>query len=225
MPRFAYRTSLLIYRSALVFLLCTVTLGHAASEGKLNYQQARKALSHAEPQQRINGMNKLLKFGTAKDAGLVYALLDDAEPSVRQVALGTVWQLWGKSGNEAIDKLYQKGLEHMQDGDIPKAIQVFSAIIAKRAEFAEAWNKRATVYYMSGEYDLSIEDCQEVLKRLPQHFGALVGYAQMLAERSEPERALELMERASKVNPYLANAELMMAALRIQIEAKRKNTI
>ena len=225
MPRFAYRTSLLIYRLALFLMLCAINLGHAASEGKLNYQQARKALSNAQPQQRINGMNKLLKLGTAKDASLVYALLDDAEPSVRQVALGTVWQLWGKSGNAAIDKLYQKGLDHMQDGDIPKAIQVFSAIIAKRPEFAEAWNKRATVYYMSGEYDLSMEDCQEVLKRLPQHFGALVGYAQMLAERSEPERALELMERASKVNPYLANAELMIAALRIQIETKRKNTI
>jgi len=224
-PRFAYRTSLLIYRLALFLMLCAINLGHAASEGKLNYQQARKALSNAQPQQRINGMNKLLKLGTAKDASLVYALLDDAEPSVRQVALGTVWQLWGKSGNAAIDKLYQKGLDHMQDGDIPKAIQVFSAIIAKRPEFAEAWNKRATVYYMSGEYDLSMEDCQEVLKRLPQHFGALVGYAQMLAERSEPERALELMERASKVNPYLANAELMIAALRIQIETKRKNTI
>ena len=225
MPRLAYRTSYLIYRLALVFLLCSINLGHAASEGKLNYQQARKALSHAEPQQRMNGMKQLLKLGTAKDASLVYALLNDTEPAVRQVALGTVWQLWGKSGNAAIDKLYRKGLDHMQDGDMPNAIQVFSAIIAKRPEFAEAWNKRATVYYMSGEYDLSMEDCQKVLKRLPQHFGALAGYAQMLAERGMPERALELMERASKVNPYLANAELMMAALRIQIETKRKNTI
>jgi len=224
-PRFLSRTPLLIYRLALFLVLCAINPGYAAGEGKLNHQQARKALSHAEPQQRINGMNQLLKLGTAKDASLVYALLDDAEPSVRQVALGTVWQLWGKSGNAAIDKLYQKGLDHMQDGDTPKAIQVFSTIIAKRPEFAEAWNKRATVYYMSGEYELSMNDCQEVLKRLPQHFGALVGYAQMLAERSQPERALELMEQASKVNPYLANAELMMAALRIQIETKRKNTI
>ena len=151
MPRFLSRTPLLIYRLALFLVLCAINPGYAAGEGKLNYQQARKALSHAEPQQRINGMNQLLKLGTAKDASLVYALLDDAEPSVRQVALGTVWQLWGKSGNAAIDKLYQKGLDHMQDGDIPKAIQVFSTIIAKRPEFAEGWNKRATVYYMSGQ--------------------------------------------------------------------------
>jgi tetratricopeptide (TPR) repeat protein len=141
------------------------------------------------------------------------------------VALATVWQLWGKSGDAAIDTMYQEGMGLMQDRDLPKAIQVFSDIIAKRPEFAEAWNKRATLYYMAGEYERSMQDCEEVIKRLPEHFGALVGYAQMLAERSQPERALALMERASKINPYLANAELMMAALRIQIENKRKSMI
>ena len=211
--------------AALVLVLCAMQLAHAASEEKLNYQQARKALGHAEPQRRIHGMYQLGKLGTAKDADAVYALLDDAEPTVRQAALATVWQLWGKSGDANIDKLYQEGLDRMQGGDMPKAIKVFSDIIARRPAFAEAWNKRATLYYMAGEYELSMQDCEEVLKRLPEHFGALVGYAQMLAERSQPERALALVERASKINPYLANAELMMAALRIQIENKRKNMI
>ena len=210
---------------ALVLVLCAMQLAHGASEEKLNYQQARKALGHAEPQRRIHGMYQVGKLGTAKDADAVYALLDDAEPTVRQAALATVWQLWGKSGDANIDKLYQEGLDRMQGGDMPKAIKVFSDIIARRPAFAEAWNKRATLYYMAGEYELSMQDCEEVLKRLPEHFGALVGYAQMLAERSQPERALALMERASKINPYLANAELMMAALRIQIENKRKNMI
>lgn len=210
---------------ALVLVLCAMQLAHGASEEKLNYQQARKALGHAEPQRRIHGMYQLGKLGTAKDADAVYALLDDAEPTVRQAALATVWQLWGKSGDANIDKLYQEGLDRMQGGDMPNAIKVFSDIIARRPAFAEAWNKRATLYYMAGEYELSMQDCEEVLKRLPEHFGALVGYAQMLAERSQPERALALMERASKINPYLANAELMMAALRIQIENKRKNMI
>ena len=214
-----------ILRLALAFALCAVQMAYAASEEKLSYQQARKALSHAEPQRRINGLYQLGKLGTAKDADAVYALLDDGEPTVRQAALSTVWQLWGKSGDAATDKLYQEGLDRMQDGDMPKAVKVFSDIIAKRPAFAEAWNKRATIYYMSGDYELSMQDCEEVLKRTPRHFGALVGYAQMLAEREQPEKALALMERASKVNPYLANAELMIAALRIQIENKRKNMI
>ncbi len=225
MSSFLRSTLYPILRMAVAFVLCAMQLAHAASEEKLNYQQARKALGHAEPQRRINGMAQLTQLGTAKDADAVYPLLDDAQPAVRQVALATIWQLWGKSGDAAIDKLYQEGLKRMQDGDTPKAVKVFSDIIAKRPAFAEAWNKRATIYYMAGEYELSMQDCEKVLELLPQHFGALVGYAQMLAERSQPERALELMERASKVNPYLANAELMMAALRIQIENKRKNMI
>jgi tetratricopeptide (TPR) repeat protein len=210
---------------ALVFALCATHFVHAASSERLNDQQAQKALSHAEPERRINGLRRLLKRGTAKDAGLVYPLLSDTEPAVRQAALATVWQLWGRSGDAAIDKLYREGLNLMQSGDTPKAIEVFGSIIAKRPEFAEAWNKRATIYYMSGEYDLSLRDCEEVLKRVPQHFGALVGYAQMLSERSQPERALELMERASQVNPYLANADLTMRALRVQIETNRKNLL
>jgi len=210
---------------ALVFALCATHFVHAASSERLNYQQAQKALSHAEPERRINGLQRLLKRGTAKDAVLVYPLLSDTEPAVRQAALATVWQLWGKSGDAAIDKLYREGLNLMQSGDTLKAIEVFGSIIAKRPEFAEAWNKRATIHYMSGEYDLSLRDCEEVLKRVPQHFGALVGYAQMLSERSQPERALELMERASQVNPYLANADLMMGALRVQIETNRKNLL
>lgn len=218
-------TAFLCRALALVFALCATHFVHAASSGRLNDQQAQKALSHVEPERRINGLQRLLKRGTAKDAGLVYPLLSDTEPAVRQAALATVWQLWGRSGDAAIDKLYREGLNLMQSGDTPKAIEVFGSIIAKRPEFAEAWNKRATIYYMSGEYDLSLRDCEEVLKRVPQHFGALVGYAQMLSERSQPERALELMERASQVNPYLANADLMMRALRVQIETNRKNLL
>ena len=214
-----------ILRLALVFALSAMQLAHAASEEKLNYQQARKALGHAEPQRRIHGMYQLTKLGSAKDANAVYPLLDDAQAEVRQVALATVWQLWGKSGDAAIDKLYQEGVDKMRFGDTAGAIKVFSDIIAKRPAFAEAWNKRATIYYMAGDYEQSMQDCEKVLELTPQHFGALVGFAQMLAERSQPERALALMERASKINPYLANAELMMAALRIQIENKRKNMI
>ena len=214
-----------ILRLALVFALSAMQLAHAASEEKLNYQQARKALGHAEPQRRIHGMYQLTKLGSAKDANAVYPLLDDAQAEVRQVALATVWQLWGKSGDAAIDKLYQEGVDKMRFGDTAGAIKVFSDIIAKRPAFAEAWNKRATIYYMAGDYEMSMQDCEKVLELTPQHFGALVGFAQMLAERSQPERALALMERASKINPYLANAELMMAALRIQIENKRKNMI
>jgi len=204
-------------------LWCAATPLQAATDTPLNYQQARKALKDPDPERRTQAMGRLLQLGKARDARWVYPLLGDSDLSVRQVALATVWQLWGRSGDAAIDRLYQQGIEAMNARELAEAQDIFSKIIAKRPQFAEGWNKRATVYYMTGQYALSMKDCEEVLKRIPQHFGALVGYAQMLADQGSPERALELMERAIKVNPYVSNAEFMMEELRQQIENKRKN--
>jgi tetratricopeptide (TPR) repeat protein len=210
---------------ACLALWCAATPSQAASEAPLSYQQAKKALKDADPERRVQAMSRLLQLGKAPDARWVYPLLADTDPSVREVALSTVWQLWGRSGDADVDRLYQQGVDAMNAQELAEAQDIFSKIIAKRPQFAEGWNKRATVYYMAGQYERSIKDCEEVLKRVPQHFGALVGYSQMLAQQGRPERALELMERAVKVNPYVSNAEFMMEALKQQIENKRKNTV
>jgi tetratricopeptide (TPR) repeat protein len=141
------------------------------------------------------------------------------------VALGTVWQMWGRTGDKEIDTLYGDGTAEMKEGNVLEAIRIFSDIITKRPAFAEAWNKRATLYFMIGQFELSMQDCEEVLKRVPNHFGALSGYAQMLAERDQPEKALDLMQRAVAVNPNMVNAELLMADLRRRIDMKRKQSV
>jgi tetratricopeptide (TPR) repeat protein len=78
---------------------------------------------------------------------------------------------------------------------------------------------------MIGQYDLSILDCEEVLKRVPQHFGALSGYARMLVDKGQFERALDYMERANLVNPQMQNAAEMILQLRKQIFANKKNMV
>ncbi len=209
-------------------LTLTLALGAAppagAQQGPLNRQQALQALDHADPLRRLEGMVRLADIGTAADADALMPRLLDADPTLRQAALAIVWRLWGRSGDAAIDKLYEQGVGLMQSGNLPRAAAVFSDIISRRPVFAEAWNKRATIYYMLDQYDLSMKDCDEVLKRVPHHFGALSGYAQMLAEREQPERALEYLERAYRVNPYSGNVEPMIEHLRRQVEAKRKKS-
>jgi tetratricopeptide (TPR) repeat protein len=182
---------------------------------------AGAGLSHADPSRRLDAMERLGELGTAADADAVMPRLSDPNPVVRRVAQALVWHLWGRSGDPGIDALYQNGVQAMQAGDLPRAVAVFTDIIGKRPAFAEAWNKRATLYYMMNQYELSMKDCDEVLKRVPAHFGALSGYAQMLAERGDPERALELFERAYRANPNIGNAELILRDLRQQIENKR----
>ena len=194
----------------------------AAQQVTLDRQQALLALDHADPARRLEGMVGLANTGGAGDAEALMPRLLDADPSLRQAAVVIIWRLWGRSGDAAIDALYQQGMGLMQSGNLPKAVAVFSDIISQRPAFAEAWNKRATIYYMLDQHDLSMKDCEEVLKRVPNHFGALSGYAQMLAEKDQPERALELLERAYRVNPNTSSAEPMIDGLRRRIEAKRK---
>jgi len=170
-------------------------------------------------------MNRLALIGTADAAEAVLPRLHDKEPGLRKVALGTVWRMWGRSGDREIDLLYDEGTAEMQEGNVLEAIRIFSDIISKRPAFAEAWNKRATLYFMVGQFELSMQDCEEVLKRVPKHFGALAGYAQMLAERDQPERALELMQRAVAINPNMVNADALMDDLRRRIETKRKQMV
>lgn len=196
----------------------------AGAQDLLDHQQAMQALEHVDPENRLKAMLRLAEIGTAADADAVLALLHDADPRLRQLALPLVWQLWGRSGDTGVDALYQQGMALMQAGALPSAILLFTRIIDQRPAFAEAWNKRATLYFMQGQYELSMKDCEEVLRRVPLHFGALSGYAQMLAERGQPERALEYLQRAYRVNPNMANADLMIRGLRQQIEIKRKNS-
>jgi len=191
----------------------------------MSQQQALRTLNHSDPQQRFEAMNRLALIGTADAADAVLPRLHDKEPVLRNVALGTVWQMWGRTGDKEIDTMYGDGTAEMKEGNVLEAIRIFSDIITKRPAFAEAWNKRATLYFMVGQFELSMQDCEEVLKRMPKHFGALSGYAQMLAERDQPEKALDLMQRAVAVNPNMVNAERLMADLRRRIEIKRKQSV
>ena len=221
------RCLLFTIRCALVCSMVVFALPWNTVQAKeaMTQQQALRTLNHSNPQRRFEAMNRLAVIGTADAADAVLPRLHDKDPGLRTVALGTVWRMWGRSGDKEIDTLYGDGTTEMQEGNVLEAIRIFSDIIAKRPAFAEAWNKRATLYFMVGQFELSMQDCEEVLKRVPKHFGALSGYAQMLAERDQPEKALDLMQRAVAVNPNMANAELLMADLRRRIEIKRKQMV
>jgi tetratricopeptide (TPR) repeat protein len=79
--------------------------------------------------------------------------------------------------------MYQRGIDQMEAGDLPEAVATFSAIIRRKPAFAEAWNKRATLFYMMGLMEQSLQDCDQVIKRNRNHFGALSGYGQIYLAR------------------------------------------
>ena len=136
-----------------------------------------------------------------------------------------MWQVWSRSGDPAIDHLFAMGVEEMSERRGEAAVETFTRIIERKPDFAEGWNKRATVYYLLGEYGKSLADCDEVMKRNPYHFGALSGYGMIYLKLGEPARALGYFERALAVNPNLPRVEETVEELRQLIIQRRRDAI
>ena len=113
----------------------------------------------------------------------------------------------------------------MQAEALGEALATFSEIIRLKPAFAEGWNKRATIYFLLGENEKSLRDCDEVFKRNPHHFGALSGAAQIHLQLGHTRRALELFRRAIEVNPNLAGAAQMIPLLEQQLKDENKNRV
>ena len=187
--------------------------------------QALKALEQPSAQGRLAAVVRLAEVGTMLDADRIALRLHDDNEQVRLVASASLWQIWSRSGVKAIDSQYQRGVKLMEAGQLKEAVSQFSDIIKKQPTFAEAWNKRATLHYMMGEYQLSLKDCDEVLTRNRHHFGALSGYAQIYTELGDFKRAIDYFERALKVNPSLPNAESTLKFLQDKLAQKERNTV
>ena len=94
-----------------------------------------------------------------------------------------------------------------------------------RPEFAEGWNKRATAYYLMGDLDQSLHDCDEVIRRNPNHFGALSGYGLIYVQRGELERALEYFERALAINPNMQGVQQSIELIQYRLGKEGKRSI
>ena len=209
-------------RAALVILL-VLTAAPAVAGPR---DDALAALAEqADVEARRRGAGALAELGTMRDAPVLLGALRDADARVRALAERALWEVWSRSGNDDIDHLLRAGIAEMQHGQLEASIATFSEVIRREPEFAEGWNKRATVYYLVGEYRKSAADCDEVLKRNPSHFGALSGYGMIWLRLDEPARALERFEQALAVNPNLESVKEAIEALRALLIQQRRNAI
>ena len=177
-------------------------------------------LQNREADVRLAACAVLAEIGRQEDLPPVQSRLFDDDERVRGTAEAAIWSIWSRSGDADTDRLFGAGLEQMRDGHLKNAVGTFSRVIAMRPGFAEAWNKRATVYFLLGEDELSLKDCDEVLKRNPQHFGVLAGYGQIYLRKGDLDRALDYFERALAINPNMAGVQASIEAVR-EIMIKR----
>ena len=174
---------------------------------------ALTALEDSDARLRAAAVVYIGRTGIASDSSLLVKRLSDKDPVVRAVAEQSVWRVWSRSGDAEADRLLAAGVEEMEMGLYAEAIHTFTNVIKRRPDFAEGWNKRATARFVIGDLRGSLADCDEVIKRNPQHFGALSGYGQIYFQLKEYEKSIEYFRRALAVNPNLTDLKITIRGI------------
>lgn len=110
---------------------------------------------------------------------------------------------FNRSGSATADLLMNWATESIEEKNYTLALDVLDQIIVIKPDFAEAWNKRATVYFMIDNYAASLTDIRETLELEPRHFGALAGFGMILRAMDRKEEAIKVLKRALEINPRL----------------------
>ncbi len=114
-----------------------------------------------------------------------------------------IWSVWLETDAAGVDASMARGIAAMNIGNYPAALLAFDSIIAAAPDFAEGWNKRATLHFLMGSLDASVRDIDRVLALEPRHFGALSGLAMIREAQGHPFEALEALEHVTRIHPQL----------------------
>ena len=121
-----------------------------------------------------------------------------------------IWSIWNEhpTNNNLTERL-EFGTELMEYGNYSYALKVFDNIIVTDPKWSEAWNKRATVYFLMSQFTNSLDDIDKVLNIEPRHFGALSGQARIFIKLQKYEKAIKSIERALKFYPSFKSREMI----------------
>ena len=146
---------------------------------------------------------------------LFESLKSATDAKTAQATASNIWRIWSeKPDDKRIAELLRQGTEQMNAGHLRKAEKLFTSVINADPNFAEAWNKRATVYFLMGAYDLSKKDIAQTIAREPQHFGAWSGLGLVETHIGNYDAALKAYEKAARIHPFLEGYENMVEKLR-----------
>jgi tetratricopeptide (TPR) repeat protein len=149
--------------------------------------------------------------------GLFYQLRTAGAALDGKRAESEIWQIWTEGVDEDSNILMWRGLVFMKRSDYAAALEVFAALTEKAPDFAEGWNKKATVEFMLDDYDASVRDIERTLALEPRHFGALSGLGQIYLTLGRKEAALKAFEAALAINPHLESLRTTVESLRKEI--------
>jgi tetratricopeptide (TPR) repeat protein len=151
--------------------------------------------------------SKTLKTASSKEAA--------------KAAEDSIWRLWLQSGSDTIDLLMNWAMKAMEAKDYAAALDFLDRVILMKPDFAEGWNKRATVYFLMDDYSKSIADIGKTLALEPRHFGALSGLGMIMRELGEDKRAIEAYQKALAVDPNLEGVHKALDELQAKAAGKQ----
>jgi tetratricopeptide (TPR) repeat protein len=125
-----------------------------------------------------------------------------------------IWQIWSVSDDDEIYGMMLRGLRAMGEGDPRQALPIFNAMVQRSPNFAEGWNKRATVYFLLGDFESSVADIERTLQLEPHHFGALSGLGQIYLALDRDEAALKAFEGALAIDPHLTGVKAAIESIK-----------
>jgi tetratricopeptide (TPR) repeat protein len=131
-----------------------------------------------------------------------------------------IWEIWLQSGDQNVDALMAIGVAALNDSNYDQAYRAFSRVVELAPDFAEGWNKRATVLYLMGRYEDSIKDIDKTLALEPRHFGAISGLGLCDAQLGREKDAFDAFERALAINPNMPGIKLDAEEMKKQLGNK-----
>jgi tetratricopeptide (TPR) repeat protein len=131
-----------------------------------------------------------------------------------------IWALWISTRSDTTTLLMSRVQTAIEQNDFDLAIKLLDAIIKIKPKYVEAWNRRATIYYMKKDYGRSLADIREVLRREPRHFGALSGLGLIMQDIGDDKQALEVYRRALAIYPRLQRIPDIVKSLQEKVEGR-----
>lgn len=131
-----------------------------------------------------------------------------------------IWALWYAPHSDTAELLMVRARQALEVKDTELALRLLDAIVKIKPNFAEAWNRRATIHFLQKDYGKALTDIREVLRIEPRHFGALSGLGFIMQELGDDKRALDAFRRAVDVYPRLERIPDLVKSLQEKVEGR-----
>ena len=154
--------------------------------------------------------------------GELFAALAEAPDPAKALAIESdVWRIWMDGAEPALNAIMAQGVQAMRANRLRDALERFTELILAAPMFAEAWNKRATVYYLMGRYEDSVRDIERTLALEPRHFGAISGMGLIFLDNADEEGALGAFEKVLEIHPHASGPRFQVKRLRERLGRKQ----